>query len=303
MKPKALNWSKTLRQWIPHIMALLMSPLAPVPAQAQTITIPVQVYLYRFAASPALDSSLSEGQVRAMFDQVNAIWSRAGVGWQVSTVVHAEASAADFPAVREGEDRATLRKKLVAASPKDSTKRTWKVVILREFPVPGGGVYLPETGTIYFAEVTRGDKTSPTILAHELGHTLGLPHLRETGNLMHRAAGARNNPQNTTALTQDQITTALRQAELGPIEGARGMEDGGDELPPGAQRNGEASPRSQGGPPRDRIVARMRSFDTDGDGRIHRADVPEGAQGAFRRIDANGDGVLDKAELDRFLQQ
>ena len=59
-----ISWSKTLRQWMPHIMALLMSPLAS--AQAQTINIPVQVYLYRFAASPALDSSLSEGQVLSL---------------------------------------------------------------------------------------------------------------------------------------------------------------------------------------------------------------------------------------------
>ncbi len=291
----------SLRRWALQVLTLLLSPLAV--AQVQAIELPVEVYLYRFAAAPELNSSLTEGQVRVMFDQVNAIWGKAGILWRVRSVVHAEASAAAFPAMREGEDRAALRKKLISASPKGIAGRTWKVVILREFPVPGGGVYLPETGTIYFAEVTRGGKTSPIILAHELGHTLGLPHLRETGNLMHRAAGARNNPQDTTALTGDQIATVQRQAAIGPIEGARGMGDANDDMVPAIQGKGGGQDKGQGGPSRDRVVTRMRRFDTDGDGRIRREDVPEGGQGAFRRIDANGDGVLDSRELDRFQEQ
>jgi Ca2+-binding EF-hand superfamily protein len=81
------------------------------------------------------------------------------------------------------------------------------------------------------------------------------------------------------------------------------MGDANDDMGPAIQGKGGGQDKGQGGPSRDRVVTRMRRFDTDGDGRIRREDVPEGGQAAFRRIDANGDGVLDSRELDRFQEQ
>ena len=45
-------------------------------------------------------------------------------------------------------------------------------------------------------------------------------------------------------------------------------------------------------------IARLRSFDANGDGRITREEIPEQAGGMFDRVDANGDGVVTKDELD-----
>jgi hypothetical protein len=62
---------------------------------------------------------------------------------------------------------------------------------------------------------------------------------------------------------------------------------------PGAGRGGRGG-RGMAGDP----IARLRSFDADGDGRITREEIPDRAAGMFDRVDANGDGVVVSGELD-----
>lgn len=63
-----------------------------------------------------------------------------------------------------------------------------------------------------------------------------------------------------------------------------------DELrPPG--------PPPGGGPGGEDMVARMMSFDKDGDGRLSAAELPERMQGMMARADKNKDGFLTKDEL------
>ena len=45
-------------------------------------------------------------------------------------------------------------------------------------------------------------------------------------------------------------------------------------------------------------IARLRSFDANGDGRITREEIPAQAGGMFDRVDANGDDVITADELD-----
>ena len=59
---------------------------------------------------------------------------------------------------------------------------------------------------------------------------------------------------------------------------------------PGAGRGG----RGMRGDP----IARLRSFDANGDGRITREEIPDQAGGMFDRVDANGDNVITADELD-----
>ena len=65
---------------------------------------------------------------------------------------------------------------------------------------------------------------------------------------------------------------------------------------PGGGRGGRGARGGRGmqGDP----IARLRSFDGDGDGQITRAEIPDQAGGMFDRIDANGDDVVTEAELD-----
>ena len=61
---------------------------------------------------------------------------------------------------------------------------------------------------------------------------------------------------------------------------------------PGAGRGG---PRGRGAP--GDPIARLRTFDANGDGRITREEVPERAGGMFDRVDANNDNVITEDEL------
>ena len=54
---------------------------------------------------------------------------------------------------------------------------------------------------------------------------------------------------------------------------------------------------------RARIAARLQSFDSNGDGLVQAGEVPFQAMRAFRRIDRDGNGVLDSRELDRFARE
>ena len=62
---------------------------------------------------------------------------------------------------------------------------------------------------------------------------------------------------------------------------------------PGAGRGGRGGRGMRGDP-----IARLRSFDANGDGRITREEIPDQAGGMFDRVDANGDDVITADELD-----
>jgi len=51
------------------------------------------------------------------------------------------------------------------------------------------------------------------------------------------------------------------------------------------------------------IVRHLKTFDHDGDGRIHRDAVPAAGQRAFRLVDTNQDGIVDAAELRSFSKE
>ena len=52
-----------------------------------------------------------------------------------------------------------------------------------------------------------------------------------------------------------------------------------------------------------RLIARLRASDKDGDGKISKSEVPERLQRLFNRIDANGDGFIDADELDKLADR
>ena len=56
-------------------------------------------------------------------------------------------------------------------------------------------------------------------------------------------------------------------------------------------RRGARTPGAQG------MGSRFEQWDTNGDGKLQKEELPEQLQQAFERLDANGDGVLDEEEL------
>jgi hypothetical protein len=273
----------------------------------QTLRLPLHVYRYSFAAAPELNSTLSNAETKELIDRVNRVWERANIRWDLQSVSDRSVDAKDFPELTGSEDRNDIRERLLAVAPVDTSGRGWNVAVIREFPVPAGGLYLPKARVVYFAERARGGETSAVVLAHELGHSLGLSHSRETRNLMHRAAGARGlETENATALSPDQISTVRTQALNGLIarESLNGDYPAIESNRPGRQIN-DMPDRARAGPSparRKRIVERLESFDLDNDGVIHIEDVPDRGRSAFRRMDTNQDGKLDETELAEFSQ-
>ena len=268
----------------------------------QPLELPLVAYRYTFAAAPNLDSQLSKSEIEALVTEVNRIWKPFDIRWKLQSVIDRRVEARDFAALTGSEERTEIKRRLQAIAPKSTDRQLWKMVLIKEFPVPAGGLYLPEPQTLFFAEVSRGGKTSPVILAHELGHSLGLAHDRSPTNLMNPAAGARDSALATAqALTPEQVTTSRAQALEGPIARAGMAPHDMDQSAPMGRAQGEAPGR--GAPDaaqRKRMADRFRTFDRDGDGVILLADVPEPGQRTFQRIDKNADGRLDAPELDEF---
>lgn len=79
---------------------------------------------------------------------------------------------------------------------------------------------------------------------------------------------------------------------------------------PGGQFGGPGGPGSPGGPGGQGggfgggdFAARMMENDKNKDGKLTRDELPEPMQRMFERGDANGDGVMDKAEIDAMAQR
>lgn len=286
-----------------HCAAALVGLWLSTSAQAQVQELPLVAYRYTFATESKMDSSLSKSDIETLVAEVNRIWQPYDIRWKLETIIDQRIDATQFPALTGSEGRVDIRKRLQDIAPKGDDRKVWKMVLIKEFPVPAGGLYLPEVKTVYFADTARGGKTSPIILAHELGHSLGLSHQQAPTNLMNPAAGARNGAtSDAQSLTADQSTTARRQAQEGPISNAYLAHDAGSDAPNSLvpSRPLAAAAPNRGGPDADqrrRMAERFRSFDRDGDGIVLIGDVPEAGHRAFQRLDRNGDGKLDADEL------
>ena len=66
-------------------------------------------------------------------------------------------------------------------------------------------------------------------------------------------------------------------------------------------RDGQGPRRGRGDPAQ--FIARMMENDHDGDGKISLDEAPERMQDRFDMMDANGDGFLEKAELEAMTQR
>ncbi len=82
----------------------------------------------------------------------------------------------------------------------------------------------------------------------------------------------------------------------GGFGGQRGPGDFGGPRPDGA---GDRGPGFGGGD----FIARIMENDKNKDGKLSKDELPERMQGMFERLDGNGDGFVDKAELDSMAQR
>ncbi len=195
------------------------APTGPEPDEGGAIQLEMRLHLLQSSELEALDATLTDDEVGEVIQAVNEVWTQAGVVWQIELIVREPALNPDVFRQVLNDPHGNSTSLVAAVLPKENLRPDiWNVFLIRDFGGAVGGVYLLSDRVVVSAELDPSgnrDLSGGTarILAHELGHSLGLNHVpcTATGNLL--AAGC---PTGTrTRLESFQIQIARQQAETG----------------------------------------------------------------------------------------
>ncbi len=185
-------------------------------APARGMTLPVSVVRLAFEGDAALSARSDYAEIERLFREVNAVWSRWGITWEVTSIDTKTVAGANFVTPANGfSSPREFRDAAATLIPDPSGDRQWRVYFMRRFPIAGSAVYLVEKSAVLYGELNKDGERYPVILAHELGHSLGLRHVPMPGNLMY--AGPGKTPSTDLTLAPQQIRQARQQASAGPF--------------------------------------------------------------------------------------
>ncbi len=190
------------------------------------IVLNVKVYRLFFPKVPVYDSRLTDQDISELFSVVNDVWACAHIRWKTLSFQRRTVDAQDADGLDSASTKRELRKvfeRISPVLPDVLINRIWNVCLLNRFPIRAGGVYLPSTKAVFFAETSRNYRPNGLTLAHELGHMLGLRHLEKENNLMNpQELGKLQQKMNSLGiaasglLTGEQVAEAMDRARLGP---------------------------------------------------------------------------------------
>jgi hypothetical protein len=182
----------------------------------QIIELDLNLFMMESSRSENITATLGSDEAEKLIEGVNEVWSQANIRWnlaQVTVVVASNAELFEMMMQNMVPRSMGLLRSIIPGGHISPDK--WDVFIIHDFGGGIGGVYFPDLAAVLQPEVDPlreigFDGGLIRILAHELGHSLGLPHVpcTQAGNLM--APGCMLG--NRTRLAESQIESTRMQA-------------------------------------------------------------------------------------------